>query len=378
MARAVEATLGERLGAGIIVVKRGYGLKLERIRVIEAGHPIPDEAGWRAAREIMDLARGCGARDLFLFLVSGGGSALLPCPAAGLSLEDKQRTTEALLRSGARVDEINAVRKHISQIKGGRLAGLAAPARVVALVVSDVVDDALDAIASGPTVPDSSTFADCVRIVDSYDVAGRIPRAVLELLERGAKGQVAETPKSSSALFRNVQNLIVSNNTSALLAARQRAEGLGYATRVLTRTMQGESRLAAKAHSVLIKEFLRTKATASRPLCLLSGGETTVTVTGDGLGGRNQEFALSAAIELDGIDGVVVLCGGTDGTDGPTDAAGGIVDGSTLGRGKAKRLDAAVFLQRNDSYRYLQATEDLLMTGPTLTNVMDLQITLLE
>ena len=325
----------------------------------------------------MELARRCGKNDLLFFLVSGGGSALLPCPAAGLSLEDKQKTTEALLKSGAKIQEVNAVRKHISQIKGGRLARLAVPAKVITLVLSDVVDDSLEAIASGPTVPDSSTYEDCLRIIKRYGVERVIPPVVVNYLERGAKGQIAETPKPSDDIFRDVQNIIVGGNRSALAAAQHRAEDLGYHAQVLSNTLEGESRIIAKIHSTLVKEFVRRNTVASRPACLLSGGETTVTVRGDGLGGRNQEFSLAAAIEIDGLDGVVILSGGTDGTDGPTDAAGGIVDGSTIDRSRAKNLDAAAFLAQNDSYHFLKATEDLLVTGPTLTNVMDLQVTLI-
>jgi glycerate 2-kinase len=377
MALAVQALLGERLVGGVIVVKHGHQLPIERVKVIEAGHPIPDEAGLGGARQVMDLARSCGKKDLLFFLVSGGGSALLPYPAAGLSLEDKRRTTAALLRSGAKIQEVNAVRKHISQIKGGRLARLAAPAMLVTLVLSDVINDSLEAIASGPTVPDSSTYADCLRIIKRYGVERLIPFAVVDFLEGGANGQIAETPKPSDTVFRDTQNVIVGGNRLALAAAQHRAQALGYHTLVLSDELQGESRIVAKSHSDLVKEFLQTKTAARRPACLLSGGETTVTVRGDGLGGRNQEFSLAAAIEIDGIDGVVILSGGTDGTDGPTDAAGGIVDGCTIDRGRAKNLDAAVFLAQNDSYHFLQATEDLLVTGPTLTNVMDLQITLI-
>lgn len=377
MALAVQALLGERLVGGVIVVKHGHQLPIERIKVIEAGHPIPDEAGLGGARQVMDLARRCGKNDLLFFLVSGGGSALLPYPAAGLSLEDKRRTTEVLLRSGAKIQEVNAVRKHISQIKGGRLARLAAPATLVTLVLSDVINDSLEAIASGPTVPDRSTYGDCLRIIKHYDVERLIPPVVVDFLERGANGQIAETPKPSDTVFRDTQNIIVGGNRLALAAAQHRAEALGYHTLVLSDELEGESRIVAKSHSDLVKEFLRTKTAARRPSCLLSGGETTVTVRGDGLGGRNQEFSLAAAIEIAGIDGVVILSGGTDGADGPTDAAGGIVDGSTINRGRAKNLDAAVFLAKNDSYHFLQATEDLLVTGPTLTNVMDLQITLI-
>ena len=317
MALALQGMLDRRLSGGIIVVKRGHQLQIENVKVIEAGHPIPDEAGFNGARQVMELARRCGKKDLLFFLVSGGGSALLPYPAVGLSLDDKQRTTDTLLKSGAKIQEVNAVRKHISQIKGGRLAGVAAPAKVVTLVLSDVINDSLEDIASGPTVPDSSTFVDCLRIIKRYGVEGLIPSVVVDFLERGADKQIAETPKPAEGLFRDAQNIIVGGNRLALDAAQHRAEALGYHTRVLSSTLEGESRIVAKSHSDLVKEFVRTKTASRLPACLLSGGETTVTVRGDGLGGRNQEFSLAAAMEIDGLDGVVILSGGTDGTDGP-------------------------------------------------------------
>lgn len=377
MALGLEAALGERICGGVIAVKYGHSWPLNKIDIIEAGHPIPDEAGERAAREVLELARRCGHEELLFFLVSGGGSALLPLPAGGLTLEDKQRTTEALLKSGAAIEEVNIVRKHISRIKGGRLAQLAVPARLISLILSDVVGDSLEAIASGPTAPDSSTYADCVKIIRRKDLRRHIPAVVVDYLERGAKGWFPETPKPSDRVFQNVQNLVVGSNRLALAAARQHAEALGYHTWVLSNSMQGESRIVAKSYCALIKEILRTNKPVSRPACLLSGGETTVTVHGGGLGGRNQEFALAAAIESAGLDDIVILSGGTDGTDGPTDAAGGIIDGSTIARAQAKKLDAQAFLDRNDSYHFLRATDDLLMTGPTLTNVMDLQVALL-
>jgi len=377
MALALEALLGERIDGGLIVVKYGHQLGLAKIDVIEAGHPIPDQAGLNGARQIMELARHCRESDLLFFLASGGGSALLPCPAEGLTLDDKRRTTEILLKSGASIHEVNAVRKHISQIKGGRLAQLAAPARLVSLIVSDVVNDSLEDIASGPTVPDSSTYGGCLNIIRRYDEGDRIPKGVIELLQRGAKGGIPETPKRGDAAFEKVQNIIIASNRLALAAAQQRAQALGYQTLVLSDSIEGESRIVAGSHSVFVKEIIRTNRPVSRPACLIAGGETTVTVRGDGLGGRNQEFCVAAAMAIDGLDGVVILSGGTDGTDGPTDAAGGIVDGSTIERGKAQQIDAGIYLTRNDSYHFLQATGDLLVTGPTLTNVMDLQITLI-
>jgi len=377
MALALERLLGNRIAAGLVVVKYGHQLPLDRVVVLEAGHPIPDQAGVDAAQRIVELARSCGENDLLFVLISGGGSALLPCPVEGVSLTDMQRVTEMLLDSGAAIQEVNAVRKHMSRLKGGRLAGLAAPAQLIALILSDVVGDALDVIASGPTVPDSSTFADGLEIIRRYKLGNRIPAGIIDYLERGARGEIAETPKRGEAVFSKVQNVIIGNNRMALQAAQVCAQDLGYRTRILSDAIEGESRVVARSHAALMKKNLRREDAKFCPMCILSGGETTVKVCGDGQGGRNQEFALAAAIEIDKLDGAVILSGGTDGGDGLTDAAGGIVDGATLSRGRAMGLDAVKFLERNDSHHFLQATEDLLTTGPTFTNVMDMQIMLM-
>ena len=376
MALAIEDLLGDRVSGGIVVVKYGYALSLERIKVVEAGHPIPDEAGVDGAHQIIELVRTAGENDLVLLLISGGGSALLPGPADGLTLAEKQRTTQMLLQSGATIQEINAVRKHISKLKGGRFAKLVAPANLVSLILSDVIGDSLEAIASGPTVADSTTYGDCLEIVRRYDLTDKMPHAVVNFLRRGAEGAIDETPKPSDAVFQKVQNVIIGSNRATLNGAERQAEIFGYQTRVFSSAIEGESRTIAKSHTALVKEIARSGQPLRRPACVISGGETTVTIRGDGLGGRNQEFALAAAVEIDGLDGVIILSAGTDGTDGPTDAAGGIVDASTVQRGRAKGLDATAFLARNDSYHFLKATDDLLITGPTFTNVMDLQVML--
>jgi len=377
MALALQEILGARISRGSVIVKYGHGLTLDRIKVVEAGHPIPDQAGIAGAQQIVEIVSRAGAADLILFVISGGGSALLPMPADGLTLEDKQQTTHALLTSGATIQEINTLRKHLSGLKGGRLAELALPASIVSLILSDVVGDRLDAIASGPTVGDATTFEDCMRIVRRYHLEEKIPRAVLDLLRRGVRGEIAETPKPAAAVFQKVQNVIVGSNRMAIASAQQQAAALGYHTLVLSSTTEGESRTVASAHCARIKEILGRDPSVGQPLCLLSGGETTVTVRGDGMGGRNQEFALAAAIEIADLNDVVVLSAGTDGTDGATEAAGAIVDGATVARGIARGLNAREFLARNDSYHFLHSTGDLLITGPTLTNVMDLQVILL-
>ncbi len=374
MALAVEKLIGDRIAGGTVVVKYGHAVKLGATEVIEAGHPLPDDAGLSGARRIAELLQSCGDNDLVLFLLSGGGSALLPYPAEDLSLAEKQRTTEALLESGADIFEINAVRKHLSRLKGGRLARLTAPATLVSLVLSDVIGDSLETIASGPTVPDRSTYGACLDIIRRYQLVPKIPSAVLDHLARGARGEIAETPKDLGGIFERVQNVIIGNNRTALSSAFRRAEELGYHAIIYSEALQGESKVVGKTFASLLKDISAKGQPISPPACVLSGGETTVTVRGDGLGGRNQEFALAAALELSGADQVVVLSAGTDGTDGPTDAAGGIVDGNTVQRAIAQGLDAAAFLDRNDSHHLLRATQDLLFTGPTLTNVMDLQI----
>ena len=377
MALAVEALLGERIARGIIIVKRGHRVPLRKIEVVEAGHPIPDQAGVDATESIIGLLRRTQKTDLILCLVSGGASALLSCPVVGLSLHDKQQTTQALLNCGARIQEVNAIRKHISRVKGGRLAELAYPSTVLSLILSDVIDDSMDNIGSGPTAPDSSTFADCLSIIDRYRVGGMIPVTVRSILKKGAAGEIVDTPKAGDPIFQKVQNLLIGNNQLALVAAKEKAEALGYNTLVLSGSIEGEARKVAIDHVVMARDVLSSSSPIRPPACIISGGETTVAIQGAGLGGRNQEFALAAAIEIDGLEGVVVLSGGTDGTDGPTDAAGGIVDGTTVQRARDKGLDARSYLERNDSYPFLKTVGDLLITGPTLTNVMDLRMVLI-
>jgi hydroxypyruvate reductase len=376
MAHALEELLGNRVAAGVVNVKYGYAVPLRVAAVHESGHPVPDDAGERGTRGIVDLARMAGERDLIFCLISGGGSALLPCPADGITLGDKQQTTQILLDCGASIREINAIRKHISKVKGGRLAKLAFPAAVISLILSDVIGDSLDSIASGPTVPDSTTFADCMRIIRRYEIEDRIPLPVLRLLQRGARGEVEETPKIGNPAFQKVHNLIIGSNRLALAAAQRKAVELGYKSLLLSSFIAGETRIVAAVHGAIAKEIAATGNPMDRPACVISGGETTVTIHGSGLGGRNQEFALAAASEIAGLENVVILSGGTDGSDGPTDAAGALVDGETLARANALGLDANAFLDNNDSYHFFQSLGDLLITGPTFTNVMDLRIIL--
>ncbi len=377
MARGLEDRLGERIANGAIVTKYGHALPLGRIRTLVAGHPVPDEKGLEAAREVEALARDAGANDLVVLLLSGGGSALLPAPVEAISLAEKQAATHALLRCGATIVELNAIRKHLSRLKGGRLAQIAAPATVLTLIVSDVVGDRLDVIASGPTVADTSSFVQCADIIDRYGLERALPASVVTYLRRGADGALDETPKPGDAVFDNVENVVIANNALALDAAQRKAAALGYTVHTLGPAIEGEAREVAAQQARLARRVAATEEPVAPPACLLSGGETTVTVRGTGTGGRNQEFALAAAIELDGAGEIVVLSGGTDGTDGPTDAAGAIADASTLRRAREANLDALAYLDNNDSYTFFRALNDLLVTGPTGTNVMDVHVVLI-
>lgn len=377
MAQAVESLLGDKIFAGLVLAKDGYMQPTNNIRILEAGHPIPDGRGVSGANEIVQMLATVNANDLVICLLSGGGSALLSAPAEGITLEDKQRATELLLCCGAPIQEINAIRKHASKLKGGQLARLAVPARVVSFILSDVIGDPLDAIASGPTTPDPTTFADCLAIIDRYGLRPAMPTALTARLEAGKLGPIAETPKPADPIFANVQNVLIGNNRRAVAAAEEHAAALGFHTLVLDDPVQGEAAQAGRGHAAIAAKLARSGAPLARPVCVVSGGETTVTVRGGGVGGRNQEFATAAATEISGLPDVVILSGATDGTDGPTDAAGGIVDGSTIEHGKALGLDAAAFLHNNDTYHFLEAVDDLLITGPTFTNVMDIQIILI-
>jgi glycerate 2-kinase len=376
MAAAAEEVLGERISGGLVVTKTGHGGPLRRVRVAEASHPVPDAAGVAAADEIMRLLRSATPDDLVVCLVSGGGSALLPSPVEDVTLAEKQAITSALLASGASIAEVNAVRKHLSRVKGGGLARLAHPARVLALILSDVVGDPLDVVASGPTVADPTTYADALAVLDRYGLRDRAPMAVLSHLMRGRAGMIPETPKPGDPELSGVVDVLVGTNAIAVQAAAARARALGYATVILSSTLTGETREIASVHAAIAREIAATGNPVPRPACVISGGETTVTLRGAGKGGRNQEFALAAALEIAGVPGVIVLSAGTDGTDGPTDAAGALVDGTTVARAHARGHDARRHLERNDAYPLFDLLGDLLRTGPTQTNVMDLHVVL--
>ncbi len=376
MAQALEPLLGRRVSQGLINTKYGHSARLKRIELHECGHPVPDTAGVEGSPRIAALAEGATRDDLVIVLISGGGSALMPLPALPIELEEKQATTRLLLACGATIQEINSVRKHISAIKGGQLARLAAPATVIALMLSDVIGDPLDVIGSGPTAPDASTFQTAWRVIEKYELQARIPSVVRHRLEAGLLGEIDETPKPGDACFERVQNVIVGSNRLAVDAAARTAQERGYRPVVLSTLIEGETRDIASMHAAILKEAIATGRPARAPVCFISGGETTVTLRGEGLGGRNQEFALACALALDGTPSAVALSVGTDGTDGPTDAAGAIADGRTLERARKLGLDANAFLARNDSYHFFDALGDLIRTGPTGTNVMDVRLLL--
>jgi glycerate 2-kinase len=378
MAVAAEEILGTRISDGLISVKYHHGAALKHIRTIEAGHPIPDANGMTAAQQMLALVRQAGPQDLILVLISGGGSALMPLPIGTISLQEKQQTSDALIGCGATIHEINTIRKHISAIKGGRLAQAAAPAQVAALILSDVVGDDLDIIASGPTVPDASSYDHCLSIIERYALAEQLPASIRHHLSQGKKGAIQETPKATTHPWQHVHNLIVGSNFAAIQAAGQAARQIGYHTLILSSLLEGETRHVAKVHSAIAREILASGNPIAAPACILSGGETTVTLKAKGRGGRNQEFALAAALDIDGIGPITILSAGTDGTDGPTDAAGAIVDHTTIQRARQAGLDANRHLDNNDAYPLLQQLGELLITGPTHTNVMDLHIMIVQ
>jgi glycerate 2-kinase len=374
MAQGVVDVLGERLSFGAITTKNGHAQPVPGIEVWEAGHPLPDTHGLAGAAVTLEVARGAGEGDLLVCVLSGGASALWPAPPPGISLTDVQWVTDALLRAGAPIGELNTVRKHLSRIGGGQLARAAHPARVLALVVSDVVGSPLEVIASGPTVPDPATFADALGVLTRRGLTA--PPAVLAYLQAGAAGDAPETPKPGDPLFERVSTHVIARNRDALEGAAREAERLGCEARIVTDSLEGEARVVA---GEIVAEALRAQAeleVGARPLALLWGGETTVTVTGDGRGGRNQELALAAAIELAGHREILLAALGTDGTDGPTDAAGGRADGGTVARGESAGFSARKCLDHNDAYHFLRASGDLLITGPTGTNVNDLILVL--
>lgn len=376
MARAIEEILGKLITGGCISVKYGYTEELSMIDTIEASHPVPDENGLATAKRIKELLLNTEENDLVISLISGGGSALLPLPPDSITLDEKRETTNLLLRCGATIHEVNSVRKHLSLVKGGNLARAAYPATVINLMISDVVGDNMDVIASGPFIPDNSTFQDAIDILQKYKIMDSVPESVSEYLESGSLGKIEENPGRDSPIFQRITNHIIASNIIALKSAKDESEKRGYNSIILSSAFEGETKDVAFFHSKIAREVLDSSNPIDRPACIISGGETTVTVTGKGLGGRNMEYALHGAIFINGYSNITLCSVGTDGTDGPTDAAGAISDGYTLEKATKKGLDITEYIKNNDSYNFFKELGDLIITGPTNTNVMDIRIIL--
>jgi hydroxypyruvate reductase len=371
MALAAANILGNYLTQALVIVKEGYlsaHVNDQNLIILEAGHPIPDQRGVEGTQRIIRLLQNSQPTDLVICLISGGGSALLVSPVEGLSLEDLQSLTSDLLASGASINEMNTIRKHLSQVKGGNLARLAAPSPLATLILSDVVGDPLDVIASGPTVPDPTTFEDVHDILQRYQISSSKIKTVLQ----NRKSDIGETPKPGDPIFEDVLNVIIGSNRQAAQAAIQRAQEEGFNTLLLTTYLQGEACQAGRFIGAIARQLAQSDYPISKPACIVIGGETTVTLQGDGLGGRNTELALSAVQEITDLNNVALVTLATDGGDGPTDAAGAAVTGETLSRAYKMCLKPAKFLARNDSYHFFEPLGDLLKTGPTMTNVNDL------
>ena len=375
MSEALEQLLGKKITSGEVNVPSGSKAKTEIIKLNEASHPVPDEAGAKGAKAMCELAEQASTeKALVICLISGGGSSLMPLPRDGITIIDKREVTDALLKSGATINEINTVRKHLSEFKGGWLAKKAYPATVLNLILSDVVGDPLDFIASGPTVPDSTTFGDATRILKKYDLWDRVPVSVRKVLWDGGKGLIPETPKIGDKAFKAVYNAVVGNNRFASMASCSFLKRSGLNALLLTATMEGEARHVGTFLGSIASEVVVSGNPVTKPAGVVAGGETTVVVRGNGSGGRNQEIPLAASLKIGKLNGVVVASLSTDGVDGPTDAAGAIVDGKTLDKGLKCGVAPEVFLLDNDSYHFFSKLDDLIFTGPTGTNVNDVSV----
>ncbi len=384
MALGLENALGDRITRGLISVKPGHVERLRTIRMVEAGHPVPDAGSLRAAEEILDLVKGLGERALVITLISGGGSALLCAPALGadgsalLTLQEKQEVTRALLACGATIQEMNCVRKHLSRVKGGRLGAAYQPAHSLNLLLSDVVGDEIDVIASGPTVPDPTTYGDALAVLERHELSDKVPGAALRALQHGATGRIGETPKPGDTAFLKSRNLVIGTNRAALLAAERKARELGYSPLVLTSRLTGEAREVAQVLFGIGKDIASCGFPLRPPACLIAGGETIVTRRGAGKGGRNQELALAFLVAMGrssaGCGDLTLLAASTDGNDGPTDAAGAFASIDVLERARAQGILPEAFLAQNDSHRFFAALGALLKTGPTNTNVADIAV----
>ena len=374
MAEAIESLLGNKITYGLVNVPKGRKYQTSIIELHEASHPIPDESGVEGAIRMLEIAEKADEDDLIICLISGGGSSLMPLPKKGITIADKREVTNKLLKCGATVKEINTVRKHLSELKGGWLAKKAYPATILNLIISDVVGDPPDFIASGPTVPDSTTFGDAINILKKYDLWEEAPEAVKKVLLDGKRGIIPDTPKAHDIAFERVFNVIIGNNRTAGMAALQTLKSSGINTFLLTSFLEGEARCVGTLLASLVREIVASGNPIRKPASVLAGGETTVKVLGKGLGGRNQEIVLAAAQKISGIKGVVVASLGTDGVDGPTEAAGALADGKTIAKAEALGLNAEEFLAENDSYHFFSKLGDLIFTGPTDTNVGDISL----
>jgi hydroxypyruvate reductase len=372
MGLSAISILGEYLTSGILVTKRFNGKAIPNISVIEGGHPVPDQRSKDAAKRIVQLLSKTKGDDLVICLISGGGSSLLTLPVEEISLDHIQILTKILLESGATINEINCLRKHISQVKGGQLARFAAPARIASLILSDVVGDPIDVIGSGPTTPDPTTYLDAIRILEKYGIVNEVPTQIEQHLKLGLRGQIPETPKPDDPIFTKTENKIIGNNFLAAKAAVSQAKQSGFNTMLLTTSLQGEANIAGKMIAAVAKQIATTGDPIPRPACIIIGGETTVTIRGNGKGGRNQELALGAVKDIAGLQNTLLITLATDGDDGPTDAAGAVVTGETLDRVISIGQNPTDYLQRNDSYEFFNSLNDLLKPGLTGTNVNDL------
>ena len=374
MVEALEQVLGNSITNGLVNVPRSSKNKTDIIKLHEASHPIPDEAGVEGTRRMLKIAEQAKEDDLIICLISGGGSSLMPLPRGKISIADKKEITNALLKCGATINEINTVRKHISDFKGGWLAKKAYPSSILNLILSDVVGDPLDFIASGPTVPDSTTFSDAIKVLKKYRLWSKAPASIRKVLSDGEKGLIPETPKANDEAFKRVYNVVVGNNRLASLTAQKYLKSEGLNTLLLTSTLEGEARHVGIMLASIVHEVSVSGNPVPKPAGIIAGGETTVTVTGKGLGGRNQEIALATVRNLKGMNGVAVASLSTDGVDGPTDAAGAIADGKTLVRAAKMGLTPEEYLAENDSYHFFSKLGDLIFTGPTGTNVNDVSV----
>jgi len=384
MTKAVEELFGQRIDQGIVIVKYGHSGLSGKIVQIEASHPLPDDAGVNGTEEIIKMLQQATDDTLVVCLLSGGASSLLVAPAEGITLKEKRIATEILLRAGADIYELNTVRKHLSKIKGGRLAETGYPATIISLILSDVIGDRLDVIASGPTVPDSTTWKDAVAVVKKYSLEHTLPAGVMKRLEQGCLGKIADTPKDGEAFFATTRNIIIGSLQQSLNAAREKAAETGFEPKIITSELQGEARIAGQYLASAALDMRSSLRPENKPACLISGGETIVRVKGTGIGGRNQELALAFAAEIAGVPCIALLSAGTDGTDGPTDAAGAVVDGETAPKARDLGMDPFSYLENNDSYSFFRKLDSLtgeqhqFITGPTGTNVMDVQIMIVE